>query len=423
MSEVKKAKPGIIQGLLLGLYRKLDLVGDQRLLIGENGTPVRNAPSPLKGLFRFIPARLEAKKHSVPPIPAEEFRQEINDALNKLTDTVKSCDWFTVNPNTDDWQATGIQAEQGEEFTLLANGMLYILKALDVGIGPAVGLWYKFGDGEVHKLTRANQVIHADTTGELHLIGAIPGEFGDPSGQFETSVPRKPMEGEYVVAIVRWALSTQHGLSAAVREDEALFKPVLESYEHPVTPPEGWKYLWKIGQAEVFKSCEHEGESAICCHAKHDAGILQYPVDMALTPDTRLKWSWLMEQLPSKLPEHIQPTHDYLSIAIEFDNGLDLTYMWSAELPVDTIFQCPLPWWDQRETHWVLRNDPKQMGQWLGEDRNVYDDYQMAISGPMPQRVVAIWLIANTAFQRGQGNCRYRGILLNGVGQEIQVHP
>ncbi len=417
------AKSGLLQRLRLALYKKLDLIGDQRLLIGDSGPPVRNAPSPLKALFRFIPARLEAKKYALPSVVAEDYRQQVDVSINALGDIVQHSAWFTVRPNTEQWQSTGIQATQDDEFTLLANGMLYILKALDVGIGPGVGLWYKFGDGEVHKLTRASQVIRADVTGELQLIAAIPGEFGDPSGQFETSVPRKPLDGEYNVVVIRWSLSTQHGLSAAVRENASLFEPVLENYEQPVNPPEGWKYLWKIGNGEVFSACEHDGKQAICCHAKHDVGILQYPVEMALTADTKFKWSWLMEQLPSKLPEHIQPTHDYLSIAIEFDNGLDLTYMWSAELPVDTIFQCPLPWWDQRETHWVLRNDARDIGKWLDEDRNIYDDYQKAISGPMPERVVAIWLIANTAFQRGQGDCSYRRISVGNNAQSIEVCP
>ncbi len=415
MSEVKRIKPGILQSLRLALYRKLDLVGDQRLLIGDHGPPIRNAPSPIAALFRFIPARLQAKKQSRPPTPAEVFMRGVAASLEALGDTAKSHSMFTVKPNAEHWQFTGIEAEAGDEFTVLANGMLYIMKALDVGIGPAVGLWYKFGNGPIHKLTRASQVIRADVAGELQLMGAIPGEFGDPSGHLETSVPRKPMAGEYSVAVISWSLSTRHGLLAAVRQDAVLFQPVLDDYEQPLSPPEGWKYLWRIGQGEVFSSCEHDGENAICCHAHQDVGILQYPVDVEITPDTRFSWSWLMEQLPSKLPEHIQPTHDYLSIAIEFDNGLDLTYMWSAELPVDTIFQCPLPWWDQRETHWVLRNNPGQMG-------NIYDDYRQAISGPMPGKVVAVWLIANAAFQRGQGDCRYRDISIHSKGQETVIH-
>jgi hypothetical protein len=127
-----------------------------------------------------------------------------------------------------------------------------------------------------------------------------------------------------------------------------------------------------------------------------------------------------VEQLPSKLAEHIQPTHDYLSIAVEFDNGLDLTWMWSASLPVDTVFQCPLPWWDQRETHWVVRSGTADLGHWLSERRMLLADYQQAIGGTPPKEIVAVWLIANSVFQRGVGKCQYREIVLeDGTGRSL----
>jgi len=111
------------------------------------------------------------------------------------------------------------------------------------------------------------------------------------------------------------------------------------------------------------------------------------------------------------VPEDIVPTHDYLSIAVEFDNGLDLTYMWSAALPEDTIFQCPLAWWDERETHWVVRTK-KDVGRWLSEERSIKKDYERAIGGDVPAKVVQVWLIANSLFQRGTGKCDYRAIRL-----------
>jgi hypothetical protein len=39
-------------------------------------------------------------------------------------------------------------------------------------------------------------------------------------------------------------------------------------------------------------------------------------------------------------------THDYLSGAVELDNGQDLTYLWSSSLPIGTAFRCPIVWWD-----------------------------------------------------------------------------
>jgi len=111
------------------------------------------------------------------------------------------------------------------------------------------------------------------------------------------------------------------------------------------------------------------------------------------------------------LPEDIQLTHDYLSIAVEFDDGQDLTYMWSSKLPVDTIFKCPLAYWDKVETHWVLRSNPKELGKWLSEERPLRADYTRAIGAP-PTRIVRVWLIAVSVFQRGEGLCDYADIEL-----------
>jgi len=52
-----------------------------------------------------------------------------------------------------------------------------------------------------------------------------------------------------------------------------------------------------------------------------------------LTPTLRLRWSWRLDKLPSRLPEDTALTHDYISVALEFDDGRDLTWHWSAGLP------------------------------------------------------------------------------------------
>jgi hypothetical protein len=134
-------------------------------------------------------------------------------------------------------------------------------------------------------------------------------------------------------------------------------------------------------------------------------------------------WAWRADELPSKVREDSMPTHDYLSIAVEFDNGRDLSYMWSAALPEGKAFNCPLPWWDKRQTHQVVRSDRAKLGVWLEEKQVVLDDYERAISGEPPKRIVAIWLIAVSAFQRGRGLCCYARIRLKSDGAEVFIGP
>ncbi len=127
-------------------------------------------------------------------------------------------------------------------------------------------------------------------------------------------------------------------------------------------------------------------------------------------PGTRLRWAWRMEELPSKVREDVLLTHDYLSIAVEFDNGQDITYYWSAELPEGTGFRCPIPTWTARETHVVARSGREGLGQWLREDRDVLADYEAKIGGPLPGKIVRVWLIAVSLFQHTEGKCDYADI-------------
>ncbi len=117
-----------------------------------------------------------------------------------------------------------------------------------------------------------------------------------------------------------------------------------------------------------------------------------------------------MEELPSKTREDTLPTHDYLSIAVEFDNGQDMTYFWSSELPVDMGFRCPIPSWAARETHVVARSGLGGLGQWFDEERDVYADYVANIGSPVPGNIVRVWLIAVSLFQHSDGRCQYAGV-------------
>ena len=123
-----------------------------------------------------------------------------------------------------------------------------------------------------------------------------------------------------------------------------------------------------------------------------------------------MRWSWKIDTLPSSVREDTLPTHDYLSIAVEFDNGQDITYYWSAELPPETAYRCPIPTWTERETHVVIRSGSQGLGEWFNEERDVYQDYIKAIGGPLPGNIVKVWLIAVSLFQHEQGVCQYADI-------------
>lgn len=383
---------------------------------------IRNAPAALPTTLRFMGAQLVqrfaggGRSHS-----RGELRARVDRVVAGLGEHVRRCDHVTVPARHAPWLESGVRLDADHAITLLAEGRVYLSRALDVGFGSGIGLWLRVGDGEIQKIVATASTFAVERPGMLFLTSKPPGEFADRNGSFEADPPRGDLAGEFRVAVLQWREGAEEALAAAAALDEPLFGPALRRLRDPVLPPRGWHYLWRLGPSEVFTKDREDG--SLRCHARGDASILQFPLSRPFTRETRLRWAWRVDQLPSRLPEHIQPTHDYLSIAVEFDDGRDLTYLWSAALPTDTIFQCPLPWWDRRETHWVVRSGNRELGGWLDEERDLFTDCQRALGGAPPREIVGIWLIGVSAFQRGEGRCRYRGIALEDGDGRVVVHP
>ena len=149
--------------------------------------------------------------------------------------------------------------------------------------------------------------------------------------------------------------------------------------------------------------------------------ILRRPIDVPLDAQSAVRWRWKIDRLPSDKPEDTLLCHDYLSVALEFDDGRDLSWFWSSSLPVGKSFACPIPQWAARETHWVVRSGAQGLGAWQSERRPVLADHAAAIGGAPPRRAVAVWLIANSIFQHGAGIAEFAEIAVESRGETIEV--
>lgn len=123
---------------------------------------------------------------------------------------------------------------------------------------------------------------------------------------------------------------------------------------------------------ELFSDAtSDDGRPELHCSVQHDVGILQKEVAFELTPETELSWEWLVDRLPSAFREDSVPSHDYLGIAVGFENSWGLTYYWSRPLAPETGFICPLPNWKDKEFHVVVRSGADGLGSWQRERRDV----------------------------------------------------
>ena len=325
------------------------------------------------------------------------------------------------------WFDTGVDVEAGQAVTLLADGRVYLSKALDIWVGPAFQLWCRVGErGPVFRGTRATHTFRAPERGRLWLASYFPGEWADTTGRLRTPpADYSKVSGGLSVLALRWAPSIDaerllRGLAGDTRLPRLVHAEV-ERLGETADAPSDWDYLWFVGPGELYRpSRTPDGRAAIRCHTHRDAGILRREARFALGPGTRLGWSWQVDELPMDLAEDTLPSHDYMSIAVEFDDGQDLTYYWSAALPAGTVYRCPIPTWTHRETHVVVRSGRDGLGRWLDEERDLYADYRRILGGPA-REVLRVWLIANSLFQRGHGRCEYANIRLSNDGRTLEV--
>jgi len=331
-----------------------------------------------------------------------------------------------VPADSSGWIDSGIDVNAGESLTLLSSGSASLADGSGLSFGASTLLCHRLRpSGQVTKFAAAGTTFTAAAKGRLELVVNFPGAWVDRSGGLDAAWPRQAAVGTFHVAVLVWRGSVDDGLALfAAMDRSGLAIEERSRVRSPARLPKGWQPLWRVGPTDVYRESFTSPESpCIACRCAGDGGIITYPVDVALDHSTRLGWSWRMIELPSKVNEDVTPTHDYLSIAVEFDNGLDLTYLWSAALPVGAFFRCPFPWWNERETHQVIRRGEADLGRWQEEEQPILADYERAIGGQPPLRIVDVWLIGVAILQGGRGECEYRKITLKGETATVFIGP
>lgn len=323
--------------------------------------------------------------------------------------------------NVPPWTATGVRVARGQWVTLLAAGRLVLAEALDLWLPPSLALWARIGGrGPLVNGTGDTTSFQAEHDGELELA-LYNGEWGTRDGVLATPAELYATSGGAIdVVVVTWRGTADEGL-AALRVDDPLVAAERTRLATPDATPPDWRHLWFLGPTECFRSHVHEGRAAIEVDSANSVGILQKAIDFPLGPATTLAWRWRVDELPASGAEDTPVAHDYTSLALAFENGQDLTWYWSAALPVGSHYTCPLPTWAARETHWVLRSGDTGLGAWHAERRTVADDYAAAVAGGVPTRVVGAWLIAVSVFGHRRGHATFTDVVLRDRDRTLQV--
>lgn len=356
------------------------------------------------------------------PVAYDVFRDRFAELLQRAPRALIRRHAFLALPaGSSGWLDTGVEVPAGEAVTLFTTARpgrsrdavehldpdLAFWRRIAAEAEARRGVWHRIGtEGDPRRGARASATVVAPRAGPLQLATSPAEDY-------------QPPPVDRLVLVVHWAGDPVEGLQAlrAASGVEGILDSEIARQQAAIELPGGWHYPLLAGDCEQFVA----GEAIICCYSRHNGALLRKDSALPFLPGTKLRWAWRMVRLPSSRREDRLQTHDYLSIAVEFGNGRDLTYYWSAELPVESVYHCPVPGWENRETHVVVRTGREGVGNWFGEERDLYADYARHVGEP-PSRIVGVWLLASTFRQGGEGQCDYGRIELQNDVARVRVN-
>lgn len=327
-----------------------------------------------------------------------------------------------VDAGREPWTETGLEARAGAPVSWLAHGDSWIGTRRGPHLGPGLQLRLRTGrrapslcgTGPTHTAAALND-------GPIEICSLFPAELQGPDERLVLDgMPRSIYRGGFDVAVAIWPEGADVAAllaEAAGADPTGLCAQEAARIRDPAEAPAGWHAHPQLPLAGIHRS----GGGGIAALARGGVEIIRRQTRSPLTRGLELRWRWRLDELPSALAEDTLLTHDYLSVAVEFSDGQDLTYYWSSTLPEGTSYRCPLPHWRHRETHLVVRSGAPGLGEWHRERRGLAADHAAAIGGPLPAEVVGVWLIATTVAQGGEGRGTYADIELADGASSVRV--
>jgi len=191
-----------------------------------------------------------------------------------------------------------------------------------------------------------------------------------------------------------------HVVSLPAAADEI---PVLEVEEQPdQATPRGWELTTHHGVVGLVTVREEVGQ-ALKLHADESSFSIQKEinVDLKLTP--WLVWQWKVTALPeqgdfTRTEQDDQAAQLILAFSKSFwEMRKSVSYIWGNTFPIgtmdDTAAGALLPLIDMKAI--VVRSGRKEMGTWISESRNVFEDYKQ-LYGKEPESVVGVRIQINS---------------------------
>jgi hypothetical protein len=139
--------------------------------------------------------------------------------------------------------------------------------------------------------------------------------------------------------------------------------------------PKGWELKEKSGTADFSVIREGSG-SMLALRSAGTSFSFQKEVNVDLKRYPLLTWTWMVAKLPKDGDFRKSRTDDQAAqLFVAFSRSRTIVYLWDTSAPHGLIADAPSPPFVSIKAV-VVRSGPADMGKWLTETRNVYEDFR-----------------------------------------------
>lgn len=223
------------------------------------------------------------------------------------------------------------------------------------------------------------------------------------------------------------------GLSADTRVVVGAFSSAVEG-----SLPSGWKpEIFKRRQgAQTAYDVVRDGEiTVVRAQSVGTASGLEHEVPVNLTEYPVLRWRWKVDHVVASGDPRRKDKDDYAArvyVTFQFEpdkasfgegvryrtaralfGGVPfaaLSYIWASRTPVGTVIGSP--YMGDIVKLIVVENADAHVGEWVDEERNVYEDYRRAF-GKDPPRVSGVAIMTDTDNTRERATAYYGDLVFS----------
>jgi hypothetical protein len=199
------------------------------------------------------------------------------------------------------------------------------------------------------------------------------------------------MRSIIAILLVVPILCAASGVRAA---DDSIVIADFSTWIVPKGMPHGWELKVKSGKAsfDVMRDGDIPAlhlksvDSSFSLQGEVNVDVKRYPV---------LAWKWKVTQLPKNGDFRRSKTDDQAAqLFLAFTKTKAIVYIWDTSAPQGLMESTsPVPFMTVKVV--VVRSGPAELGKWITESRNVYEDYKK-LYGSEPPAVEGVRLQINS---------------------------